>query len=132
MKMTRILIVDEDTDVLRLLRIKLSRAGYTVSRARDGQEALAAVASEAPDIVVTELLLPDMDGIDLIAQLRDAESPPLVMGLSGRVTDEAISSALAAGAADYVTKPFSPQGLLERLRVNLIRATLAVNIGQEA
>lgn len=123
--MTKILTVDEDTDVLRLLRIKLSAAGYVVTRARDAQEALTAVqpvADAGPDVIITELLLPDMGGIDLIEQLAALPSAPLILALSSLAGDEDIAAALAAGATDYVTKPFSPQALLERIRVNLIRA----------
>ncbi len=124
--MTKILIVDEDNDVLRLLRIKLNGAGYEVAQARDGQEALALAEIEQPDLVITELLLPDVDGIDLLSRLgADKSSQPLTLVLSGKTADEEIAAALSAGAVDYVTKPFSPQGLLERIRVNLIRAGLA-------
>ena len=121
--MVNILTVDEDTDVLRLLRIKLSAAGYTVTRARDGQEALAAAQpDDAPDVIITEMLLPDMDGVDVVRRLAALPSAPLVIVLSGEREDAAMAAAFAAGATDYVTKPFSPQGLLERVRVNLIRA----------
>ena len=123
--MVNILTVDEDTDVLRLLRIKLSAAGYTVTRARDGQEALAAAQPEAapvPDVIITEMLLPDMDGVDVVRGLVALPSAPLVIVLSGEREEAAMAAAFAAGATDYVTKPFSPQGLLERVRVNLIRA----------
>ena len=82
--------------------------------------------TEQPDLVITELLLPDMDGIDLLSRLgADKSSQPLTLVLSGKTADEEIAAALSAGAVDYVTKPFSPQGLLERIRVNLIRAGLA-------
>jgi two-component system KDP operon response regulator KdpE len=123
--MTKILTVDEDTDVLRLLRIKLGAAGYEVVRARDGQEALAAAQPEddaAPDMIITELLLPDVDGVALLARLAALPSAPVLIALSARTDHATIAAALAAGAADYVTKPFSPQALLERIRLNLIRA----------
>jgi DNA-binding response OmpR family regulator len=130
--MTKILIVDEDTDVLRLLRVKLSGAGYEVSRAQDGQEALALAEAEQPEQIVTELLLPDVDGIDLLSRLQSATAiRPLIVVLSGKTTDADIAAALSAGAVDYVTKPFSPQGLLERIRVNMIRTQLADVVGQE-
>jgi DNA-binding response OmpR family regulator len=123
--MANILIIDEDTEVLRLLRLKLTAAGYEISRARDGAEALELARETRPDIVITELLLPDIDGAELIQRLRAAAQPPLVLVLSGKTADEAIAAALAAGAADYICKPFSPQGLLERIRVNLIRTSQA-------
>ncbi len=130
--MKRIMIVDEDTDVLRLLRVKLTGAGYAISRARDGKEALTLAAKDQPDIVVMELLLPDIGGYTLLTQLRTSVSPsPLIIILSREGTDADISAALSAGAADYLTKPFSPQVLLERIRVNVIQANLAAAAGEE-
>ena len=130
--MTNILIVDEDTDVLRLLRVKLTAAGYEVLRARDGKEALALAEKEQPEMVVMEKRLPDIDGLALLSQLRSRITPaPLVLILSGESADEAISAAFSAGAADYLAKPFSPQVLLERLRVNQIRAGLIAAQSQE-
>lgn len=123
--MEKILIVDKDTDVLRLLRIKLTAAGYKVSLARDGKEARTMVERENPDLVLTELLLPDINGYAFLSQLiQETSSPPIVMVLSSQGTNEDISTALSKGAVDYITKPFSPQVLLERIRVNLIRANL--------
>lgn len=129
--MTKILIVDEDTDVLRLLRVKLNAAGYEVSRARDGKEALVQVEKEQPEIIITELLLPDINGLDLLVQLKAEQSTAaLILILSSAGSDEEIAAALAAGAADYVSKPFSPQLLLERIRVNRLRAALSAAIGE--
>lgn len=129
--MTKILIVDEDTDVLRLLRVKLNAAGYEVSRARDGKEALVQVEKEQPEIIITELLLPDINGLDLLVQLKAEQSTAaLILILSSAGSDEEIAAALAAGAADYVSKPFSPQLLLERIRVNRLRAALVAAIGE--
>jgi DNA-binding response OmpR family regulator len=122
--MTKVLLVDEDTDVLRLLRVKLNGAGYETLRARDGQEALALAESGRPDLVVMELLLPDIDGGDLVARLQAGASAPRVIVLSVKNGDDDIAAALAAGAADYVTKPFSPQALIERIRVTQIRSGL--------
>lgn len=129
--MTKILIVDEDTDVLRLLRVKLGGAGYEVSRARDGQEALSLAASVQPDVVVAETLLGDIDGLELVARLRQITAPaPIVIALSGQHSDEDIAAALVAGADDFVAKPFSPTGLLERIRVNVIRTGVASPTGK--
>lgn len=130
--MTRILIVDEDSDVLRLLRVKLGGAGYEVSRARDGQEALSLAVSTQPHVVVTETLLGDVDGMELVTRLRGAAVPaPLVIVLSGQQDDEAIAAVFAAGADDFVGKPFSPTGLLERIRVNMLRAGVPAPAGEE-
>ena len=129
--MTRILIVDEDTDVLRLLEVKLKGAGYETSRARDGGEALTLAGTDQPDVILMELLLPDTDGVELISRLRNSVKPaPIVITLSTRTADEDIHAALASGAADYVTKPFSPQALLERIRVNLVMARLTAGAAE--
>jgi two-component system phosphate regulon response regulator PhoB len=120
--MVNILLVDEDTDVLRLLQAKLGRAGYAISRARDGREAQALAAAVQPDVVVMELLLPDMDGLELLAHLHaNSSAHPLTLILSSKMEDADIAAAFAAGAVDYITKPFSPQALLERIRVACIR-----------
>lgn len=127
--MTQILIVDEDTDVLRLLRIKLNGAGYDILRARDGAEALAHAAEQRPDLVVIEQLLPDMSGLELLESIEAILGPAApVIVLSAESDDETIAALLSAGAADYVIKPFSPQALLERIRVNLIRAKLGAAV----
>jgi DNA-binding response OmpR family regulator len=126
--MTRILIVDEDNDVLRLLRVKLGAAGYQTSLARDGKEALDLAESENPNIVVMELRLPDVDGLALLSKIKKAVKPvPLTLILSQESAAQQINAAFEAGADDYLSKPFSPQVLLERLRVNLIRNGFAVN-----
>ena len=123
--MTRILIVDEDTDVLRLLRVKLQAAGYQINQARDGKEALDLVGKDKPDLVLMELLLPDIKGLELISQIKNNINPaPLVVILTSEDSDNAIVGAFSAGAVDYLTKPFSPQVLLERIRINLIREKL--------
>lgn len=119
--MTTVLIVDEDTSVLRLLDVKLSGAGFEVMRARDGSEALALAQAESPDVVVTEVLLPDIEQPDYLMLLRKTVPNALVLVLSSLHMDETIASALAIGADDFMSKPFSPLALLERLRVNLIR-----------
>lgn len=131
--MTRILIVDEDTNVLRLLRIKLEAAGYEVVRARDGAEALAAVAEHHPDMVIMEPLMPDIQGRELVSQVRAAaKRTPLILVLSIQSDDEDVAAMLVAGASDYITKPFSPQVLLERIRVNLIRASMITEAGERS
>ena len=130
--MIRILIIDEDTDVLRLLRVKLTAEGYEVFQARDGKEALDIAEKDAPEVVVMEQVLPDMEGHVLLTQLKELLSPEtLVLILSSERGDEDIERAFSAGASDYITKPFSPRVLLERLRVNMIRAQSGVGDSRE-
>lgn len=107
--MAHILIVDEDTDVLRLLHAKLSYVGYTVRQARNGSEALQRIAEQAPDSVITELAFPDYTGAALITELRMASPHSLLLVLSGQADDSDITTILAAGATDFLSKPFSPQ-----------------------
>jgi two-component system KDP operon response regulator KdpE len=113
--MTRILIVDDEPQILRALRINLHARGYDVITAADGAEALHSAATHRPDLVVLDLGLPDIDGVDVIRKLRTWTPIPIVI-LSGRMDSRAKVGALDAGADDYVTKPFSVEELLARIR----------------
>ena len=113
--MTRILIVDDEPQILRALRINLQARHYDVIAAADGTQAIAAVEAEHPDVVVLDLGLPDIDGVQVIRALR-AWTPVPVIVLSGRRSSTDKIDALDAGADDYVTKPFDINELLARLR----------------
>jgi two-component system KDP operon response regulator KdpE len=113
--MTRVLVVDDEPQILRALRINLAARSYDVVTAADGHTALTAAARAVPDIVVLDLGLPDMDGIDVIRGLRGWTAVPIII-LSGRSQSAAKVDALDAGADDYVTKPFNIDELLARLR----------------
>jgi two-component system KDP operon response regulator KdpE len=113
--MTRVLVVDDEPQILRALRINLLARQYGVVTAATGTEALRAAASDHPDLVVLDLGLPDMDGVDVVRSLRAWTPVPIVV-LSGRMTSGAKVDALDAGADDYVTKPFSVEELLARIR----------------
>ncbi|WP_432825718.1 response regulator [Dactylosporangium sp. CA-092794] len=115
MTRTRILIVDDEPQLLRALRINLQARQYDVVTAGDGTSALRAAADQHPDVVVLDLGLPDIDGIDVLRALR-AWTPVPVLVLSGRLGSIEKVAALDAGADDYVTKPFSVDELLARLR----------------
>jgi len=117
--MIRILVVDDETQLLRALRINLTARHYTVLTAPNGAAALQAAAKHTPDLVVLDLGLPDMDGTDVIAGLRGWTKVPILV-LSGRTDAGDKVAALDAGADDYVTKPFSMDELLARIRA-LIR-----------
>jgi two-component system KDP operon response regulator KdpE len=132
--MTRILIVDDEPQILRALRINLTARQYEVLTAADGAQALAAARADRPDIVVLDLGLPDIDGVEVIADLRTWSPVPIVV-LSGRVDSHDKVDALDAGADDYVTKPFSVDELLARIRAVTRRrgpteAAPPVQIGQ--
>ncbi len=118
--MTRILIVDDDTQIRRALDINLRAHGYDVTLAATGEEALTEAAASVPDLVLLDLGLPGLDGVDVICGLRGWTSIPIIV-LSARDTDVSKVAALDAGADDYITKPFSIVELLARVRASLRR-----------
>ncbi|MFJ1457053.1 response regulator [Nocardia wallacei] len=118
---TKVLVVDDEPQILRALRINLSVRGYEVITAASGAAALRAAAEKHPDVVVLDLGLPDMDGIDVLAGLRGWSRSPVIV-LSARTDSADKVEALDAGADDYVTKPFGMDELLARLRAAVRRA----------
>jgi two-component system KDP operon response regulator KdpE len=118
---TRVLLVDDDRQLLRALRVNLSARGYEVLSAPDGAAALAVASRNPPDLVILDLGLPDLDGIAVVEGLRGWSRAPIIV-LSARHTEAAKVDALDAGADDYVTKPFGMDELLARMRASLRRA----------
>ncbi|HEX6355268.1 response regulator [Actinophytocola sp.] len=129
--MTKVLVVDDEPQIVRALRINLSARGYDVSTAGTGQEALQVAAAAKPDVVVLDLGLPDIDGTTVIEGLRGWTRVPIIV-LSARTDSGDKVSALDAGADDYVTKPFGMDELLARLRAAVRRASTAPTDGEEA
>ncbi|MFD7326202.1 response regulator [Streptomyces sp. NPDC059875] len=113
--MTRVLVVEDDSQLARALVINLQARHYVVDSAPDGATALSLAAAEPPDVLIVDLGLPDMDGIDVIKALRRWSRSPVLV-LSARSGSEDKIRALDAGADDYMTKPFSMDELLARLR----------------
>jgi two-component system KDP operon response regulator KdpE len=113
--MTRILVVDDEPQIVRALHINLRVRNYDVDTAADGASALRAASRNHPDLVVLDLGLPDMQGTDVIRGLRGWTSIPIIV-LSGRVDSRDKVDALDAGADDYITKPFGIDELLARIR----------------
>jgi two-component system, OmpR family, KDP operon response regulator KdpE len=124
--MSRVLLVDDDPQLARALRITLRAAGYDVVTAADGRAALREAAGEHPDLVVLDLGLPDMDGAEVLAGLRPWFTGPVLV-LSARADSHDKIDALDAGADDYVSKPFDMGELLARLRALLRRSTPEVD-----
>jgi two-component system KDP operon response regulator KdpE len=124
--MTRVLVVDDEPQILRALRINLRARHYDVDIAATGAQALMVAAAHPPDLVILDLGLPDMDGADVIGGLRGWTTVPIIV-LSGRADSTDKVSALDAGADDYVTKPFGMDELLARMRAAVRR-----NAGGEA
>ncbi|MEC3915058.1 response regulator [Nocardia sp. CDC160] len=118
---TKVLVVDDEPQILRALRINLSVRGYEVTTASTGAAALRAAAEKHPDVVVLDLGLPDMDGIEVLAGLRGWSTAPVIV-LSARTDSSDKVEALDAGADDYVTKPFGMDELLARLRAAVRRS----------
>lgn len=112
------LLIDDEPQIRRLLRISLEADGYRIVDAATGAEGLREAAARHPDIIVLDLGLPDLDGIDVVRRLREWSTTPVLI-LSARDGAEEKVAALDAGADDYVTKPFHTDELLARLRVAL-------------
>ncbi|MDQ1485492.1 MAG: two-component system, OmpR family, operon response regulator KdpE [Actinomycetota bacterium] len=119
--MTRVLVVDDEPQIVRALTITLRARSYDVVHAVTGRQALAVAAQSSPDIVLLDLGLPDLDGVDVIRGLRGWSQVPIIV-LSGRNHGASKVDALDAGADDYVTKPFNVDELLARLRAATRRA----------
>lgn len=118
--MTRVLVIDDEPQILRALRINLSVRGYEVHTAATGVEALTVAAEHKPDVVVLDLGLPDMSGIEVLEGLRGWLTAPVIV-LSARTDSSDKVEALDAGADDYVTKPFGMDEFLARLRAAVRR-----------
>jgi two-component system, OmpR family, KDP operon response regulator KdpE len=119
---SRVLVVDDEPQILRALSINLRARGYEVLTAANGRQALAAAAMSPPDLVILDLGLPDLDGVEVIGGLRGWTTVPILV-LSGRSDSNEKVEALDAGADDYVTKPFGMDELLARLRAMGRRGT---------
>jgi two-component system, OmpR family, KDP operon response regulator KdpE len=119
---TRILIVDDEHQLLRTLRINMRARSYDVDTAADGTTALATASRRPPDLVILDLGLPDMHGVDVVAGLRGWSQAPIIV-LSAHDTQAEKVAALDAGADDYITKPFGMDELLARIRAALRRSS---------
>ena len=116
-----ILVVDDDKKITNLIAIYLKNEGYEVLTAYDGEEALDQALSNQPDLVILDLMLPKLNGIEVCQILRDKSDIPIIM-LTARSTEEDKLLGLNIGADDYVTKPFSPRELIARVSVVLRRS----------
>jgi two-component system KDP operon response regulator KdpE len=117
----RILVIDDEPQITRVLRASLSAQGYDVRTANDPEEGLQVFRDWLPDLIVTDLMMPGMSGVDVTRAVRTRAATPVVI-LSVRDHERSKVEALDAGADDYVTKPFSIQELLARIRAHLRRA----------
>lgn len=118
--MKRILVVDDERQITRMLRTSLQSSGYSVTTAHNGLEALSCFEDEEPNLVITDLAMPEMNGVELTQAIRKLSGTPIIV-LSVRDSDAMKVRALDEGADDYVTKPFNMPELLARVRVQLRR-----------
>jgi DNA-binding response OmpR family regulator len=121
---SKILVVDDEAKIVRLVRSYLEQSGFTVVEANDGQTALIQARREKPDLVVLDLGLPGIDGLEVARTLRRERETPIIM-LTARIEDTDKIVGLELGADDYMTKPFNPRELVARVRA-VLRRTLGV------
>ncbi|HLC02241.1 MAG TPA: response regulator transcription factor [Anaerolineales bacterium] len=117
----KILVVEDELDIVKLVRAYLEKAGYAVVTATDGQEALAVFRHERPNLVILDLNLPGMDGLDVCRALRRQSDVPIIM-LTARLEETDRLIGLEMGADDYIVKPFSPREVVARTRAVLRRS----------
>ncbi len=123
-KKISVLLVDDDPQLIRLVRANLESVGYKVLTAMDARSALELVDMEAPDIIILDIMLPEMDGYELCQRIREFSSVPIIM-LTAKVEDVDKVRGLKLGADDYLTKPFNVQELLARIDAVLRRTQLS-------
>ncbi|WP_342509983.1 response regulator transcription factor [Sporosarcina sp. FSL K6-2383] len=127
----KILVVDDDPNILELVSIQLMQAGYTVLKAADGLEAMELLETDMPDLAVIDVMMPRMDGYTLTKKLRaEADIPVLLLTAKGELEDK--EKGFLAGSDDYVVKPFEPKELLFRINAILRRYDKAVDVFIEA
>ena len=118
----KILLVDDEPEILEICRDYLKASGYEVVTAKDGAQGLSAFRRERPDLIVLDLMMPEMDGLDLCRAIRRESNVPIIM-LTARVEETDKLIGLELGADDYMTKPFSPRELVARVKVVLRRVS---------
>ena len=116
----RILAIDDDLHIREVIRVALRKAGMTVTEARDGKEGLARFASDRPDLIILDIGMPELDGLEVCRQIRKSSDVPILF-LTARDDEIDRVLGLEMGGDDYVTKPFSPRELIARVNVILRR-----------
>ena len=119
----KVLAVDDEKDILRLVEIKLKKAGFEVVTAQDGEEGMRMALTEKPDVVLLDVMMPKMDGYTAARRIKGEVKPaPIVLMLTARGQEADMLRGIKEGADDYVVKPFAPRELIARINVALIKA----------
>ena len=127
----KVLAVDDEDDVRRLIQVKLKKAGFEVITATNGEEAVAMCKSEKPDVVIIDWMMPKMDGPTATAIIKvECDPAPIVLMLTARGTQDDIIHGLMGGADDYIVKPFAPRELIARVNVALVKAGKQPVVGE--
>jgi two-component system alkaline phosphatase synthesis response regulator PhoP len=125
----RTLVVDDEVDILRLIEIKLKKAGFEVLTARDGQEGLEKALAEKPDLMLVDVMMPRMDGYTVVSEVRQklGGEAPIIILLTAKGQETDVAKGLTSGADDYIIKPFSPRELIARINAVLIKSGKPAN-----
>jgi DNA-binding response OmpR family regulator len=128
----KILAVDDEDDVRRLIQIKLKKEGFNVLTAANGLEGFEMARDEHPDVVLLDVMMPKMDGYTAAAKIKAEVSPaPIIIMLTARGSEADVMEGLTGGADDYIVKPFAPRELIARVNVALIKAGKPALIASE-
>jgi len=126
----KVLAVDDEDDVRRLIEIKLKKAGFEVVTAVNGEEGVAMAKAEQPDVVIMDVMMPKMDGYTATAKIKaECDPAPIVLMLTAKGQEDDVVQGLVGGADDYIVKPFAPRELIARVNVALVKAGKQSNIG---
>lgn len=127
----KVLVVDDEDDVRRLIQTKLKKAGFEVVTAINGEEGVNTCKQEKPDVVIMDWMMPRMDGPTATAKIKaECDPKPLVLMLTAKGTEQDVIEGLSGGADDYIVKPFAPRELIARVNVALIKAGKQPLIGE--
>jgi CheY-like chemotaxis protein len=119
----RVIVIDDEADILQLIRMKLSRKGFDVSTASNGDEGIEKVLRDKPDVMIVDIMMPGKDGYQVVTEVkaRLREDSPVIIMLTSKTEDADMVKGLSMDVDDYITKPFSPRELIERINVALIK-----------
>ena len=125
----RVIAIDDEADILQLIRMKLSKEGFDVSTASNGDEGIEKVLRDKPDVMIVDILMPGKDGYQVVTEVKAklGEDSPVIIMLTSKTEDADMVKGLSMGVDDYITKPFSPRELIERINVALIKGARRIS-----